>query len=487
VPILNKRYELNDIIKKQAYIKALKTSGTDSIYIFESDVFSDGSGVSEFLEQGGASSSNDHPIVAAGNESMEFYFPFPDSAQIDQAVFSEGTLNLNITNPSSGTVNIEMVIPSIRDQQGNPVTISSSVLSGNSVNETRDLENDSYLRPANQPDSLRGKFKIICRVNTSDITAYANVNLSISGLGFEMMKGKLKPKSLGVKRESKQFIDNKAVTLDENSVLKYADLAFVVNYYSNQSGPFTIEMKNLKITGKRNDGSEFSLKDSTGNSSFNLFIVNGTCTRVFNQSNSNITSFITFLPDSIKFTSEYVMNPDYTEGTVTSGDSLSFDANFSTKTYFALKKSSVKDTSDVTITQADRNRIRDGLGADINIQVDNAIPLTSWIKVDLLDAKYNKLFTLTKGSDGSDSLYFQGAETDGNGEAVGTYTNPPELIQLDSSQVKMLADAYHAVYSISMRTKDAYQNPPPIIVVRPSDWMRIKAYGKINYHVNQGK
>jgi hypothetical protein len=119
--------------------------------------------------------------------------------------------------------------------------------------------------------------------------------------------------------------------------------------------------------------------------------------------------------------------------------------------------------------------------------IDNGIPLTAWLKIDVMDKDKNFLFTLTDNPEQGDSISFVGADVDQNGEVLTSYLNPPKSISLDESEVKLLSKAYFINYSVSFRTKDADLNPPQIVAIRPSDWIKLKAYGKIKYRVNSSE
>lgn len=64
----------------------------------------------------------------------------------------------------------------------------------------------------------------------------------------------------------------------------------------------------------------------------------------------------------------------------------------------------------------DRELIKDGSAADFVLELENAIPLGVWFKMDMMDEQNNFLFTLTKNNNGTDSIYFEPAEVDENGE-----------------------------------------------------------------------
>jgi hypothetical protein len=253
--------------------------------------------------------------------------------------------------------------------------------------------------------------------------------------------------------------------------------------FTRLNDPYPVFINNLNIVGLRNDGLQIMLKDSTGNSNMFIHIENGALQKEFNSSNSNVSEFVSFLPDSILLRAEYIMNPDNQRGSATIEDSVFFKTTFSMKSFVALKKSTVVDSSDIELTQEQRDNISDGNSAAIVIELENAIPVSGWFKIDMVDADNNLLFTISRNSIGTDTLFFESAPVNEEGEVIRSFQNPPITVTLDASQIEMLTRVKYAVYSASLQTSDAFQNPPTIVALRPNAWLKIRTYGTINYRI----
>ncbi len=132
----------------------------------------------------------------------------------------------------------------------------------------------------------------------------------------------------------------------------------------------------------------------------------------------------------------------------------------------------------------DRNSIQDSKLADFILELENAIPLGIWFKMDMMDDQNNFLFTLTKSTNGVDSIYFEPAVIDANGEVLNSTLTQPIRIILDSAQVEMLSRTHSANYSLTISTTNYNQLDPPIVAVRPSAWIKVKAYSTIRYEIN---
>ncbi|MGE5435915.1 MAG: hypothetical protein ACM3O3_01695, partial [Syntrophothermus sp.] len=249
-------------------------------------------------------------------------------------------------------------------------------------------------------------------------------------------------------------------------------------YYNNQ---FSLKIDSINIMGIKGNQRIF-LRDSLGSQLLNLFVQEGSNTIDFNESNSNIKDFLTFLPDSIIIDGSYKILGLNTKGTVTNIDQIEFQTLFSTKSQLAIKKTNITDTMNVNIDADQRQDIQRGKYAKLNFEVDNALPFKVSVKVIMLDSLYNPLFTLTR-LNGQDSIEFSSSVIDHNtGEAISPSSNK-FFIYLNEDEIKLFSKAYYASLSAVIETEGANQIIPPVVSIKASDWIKMKAYGLINYNV----
>ncbi len=481
LPLINKTYTLDDIIKPQDHI-TVDTSGSD-IYILQSDKYYLNNNLLDFVDISDRVLSN-IPTLTSDSDSSITYVRFPGGIEVDSAEFDEGTIDFGVSNPTTANVAVSIKLPGFKDKNGNPIILYNNVSSGQTNSLSEDIKGYTYEIPSDQPASLRNSIRLIVRAISPQQGNVVYSDISMSGMSFHYMTGRILSKSLGNQTSSYLFDVNKAEDYRDKTFLRDAKLNLNASYKSFFNLPVDLDIKDLNIIAKRNDGSEFYLRDAQGNPNFTLNIINGTSNRTFTEENSNINEFVTYFPDSVILKAEYIVNPENDDGTYSNLDSIKFETDFSTKSYLAIKKTTINEQSSLEISQSDRDEIENGQGADVNFVVDNGIPLTAWLKIDVMDKDNNFLFTLTNNTGEGDSISFIGADVDQNGEVTTSYLNPPKAISLDESKIKLLSKAYFINYSVSFRTKDAYLNPPQIVAVRPSDWIKLKAYGTIKYRVN---
>jgi len=481
IPLINKTYTLNDIIKPQDHI-TVDTSGED-IYLLQSDKYYLNNNISEFVKIDEQSLSS-LPTLTSDSDTSINYIPFPGGTEIENAEFDQGIIDFKVSNPTSADVVFSIILPGLKDINGNPVTFYRNVSPGETYSLAKDIRNCTYQIPPDQPLSLKNSLRLVVSAQSSQLGNVVYSDVTMSGISFQYLKGRILSKSLGNQTSSYFFNVDEVEQYRDKTFLRDAKLNLNAYYVSMYNTPVDLEIKNLNIIAKRNDGSVFYLRDSVGNPNFNIRIVNGESQRVFTENNSNINDFVTYFPDSVILNSEYIVNPENNNGTYSSLDSIKIETDFSTRSYLSIKKTTINEQSSLEISQSDRDEIENSQGADINFVIDNGIPLTAWLKIDVMDKDNNFLFTLTNNPEEGDSISFLGADVDQNGEVTTSYINPPKAINLDESEIKLLSKAYFINYSVSFRTKDAYLNPPQIVAVRPSDWINLKAYGTIKYRVN---
>ncbi len=484
VPLINKTYLLSEIINEDPHI-TIDTSNGKGIYLLHSDKYQLSSGVDEFLQLNISTSSQNNPVPATENDSAVIYIEFPEGAEIDSAVFENGFLTVSAYNPSLHRADLFLTVPGILDPDNNQVRINMSLESYRGDSVTYNLQNHFYRFPSNQPVGEKGKLQIVGKAMSQvPSETFLLTSYYISDFYFKSISGILPSKSLGNQEEAFGFETGETEEYRNRTTLREAELKLLASYFSPAADPVGVEIRNLKIIGMHKNGGEFYLRDINGSINHNIKFSGTSIEKIYNEQNSNINDFISFLPDTVILNAEYFMNPDREHGTATTEDSLKFETYFSTRSFLSLNSTNIQDKTSIEIGDKDREVIRKNKKADFILELENALPLAVWLKMDLYDADGNFLFTLTNNSNGTDSVYFEPAEIDANGEVISSTVNQPVRITLDSSQVEMLSRTNSANYSVTVSTKNNNQPDPPTVAIRPTSWIKIKGYSTIKYRVN---
>jgi hypothetical protein len=477
VPFATKSYTLADIIKSQNYISI--SAAQDSVYLINSDTVKQSVSIGNFIKvsMGGTVSI---PIIPTDGTEYQLTVPFPENAELDSATFVKGTLKITGYNTSTISSSVITVrIPGIILTNGSQAILSVNVPINSTRTDSINLAGATYLAPATQ---FFPGFDMYAKATGT----FGKVSLDAytSDFYFSRVTGYLPTKSLGLQSSTLALNLGDATKYRDKVFLKTGTLNLQGSYQSSASNPFVIKVDSLKILGKRNNtGATMYLSYNTPQDTFR-FNSDGTLSLpAYTESNSNITSFITFLPDSLKITAGYIMNPDNSKiyHTATSTDIVKFTSNFSTKSFLAIKQTSFLDTLALDMSQDNRDQIAKGQGVTAISNIQNAIALSSWVKVTLTDQYYHPLFVVTRDTIAhADSISLAGAAVDINGNV----TNPgasTTTISLDSTQIKLLAQSAHfALVSVTVSTTGANNAP---VLIRAKDWIKLNVYGSVNYRI----
>ena len=499
IPITNKTYKLADIIKPQKYIDI----DSDSNYVFSSDVYSYSTGVAKYLDQSGETLSQEADLPAI-NKEIDVPLKFPGGIKISSAKFKEGLLSFradNLSNSENVTINIKL--PGMKDQSGNILSAIINLAPGESQTLSKNLKDCDYQKPSTQPASMDTSFLVKVIASSSSNMTLTHISFTISNFIFKSATGYFPSKVLDpVENTTKIQLGNDISNFRGNIYLAGAILKLKAKYYSSAANPFELELNNFQVTGlnlKDNQQQQLIFKNIAGFSAPASSTINfrlGTIDTTFNESNSNINDFISFIPDQLVISTTPIMNPDDDQNykTVTENDSIKIESQLTTRgidlnsnPQISIKKSTLKDTVEMNIDQSNRDALEKGRDANINIQVKNAIPLTSWVKIILADSNYNPLCSITNGNDGADSLMFSGAQVNTTNGEVTAASQSIQTISLDSTQIKGLANAYYAIVSVSVETSSYNETSPARVLLKASDWVEIRATGSVKYNINPGK
>ena len=484
IPLVNRVYTLKEIIKTQEHISI--DSADNNIFLLQSGKYYLNSSLSEFVQINETSSLENVPTITSLNDSFIVYVQFPQGLEVDSGEFATGLINLTVNNPSPENVLVTLRVPAFSNSLGEVITIQTDVPPGQTNSVDFNLDGYKYERPPDQPINLRNSFRLIVRAFSQQPGNIVYTDLSISGLSFNYVTGILPSKSLGDQVSTYDFDVDEVEEYRDKSFLSDAKLSLRADYVSVFNAPNVLEIRNLNIIARRNDGTEIYLRDKTNNPDFTIRMTGGTLNTVFTEENSNINDFVSFFPDSVILSAEYVVNPDNNTGTFSSLDSIRFQTDFSTRSFLALRTTTIEDETSIQISENDREDIRNGKKADIKFEIENGIPLTAWFKIDALDENNNYLFTLTENTTGGDSINFEAAQINSSGEVTALVMNPVKTVTLNESQIQQFSRTYNLRYRVSFHTADANLNPPQIVAIRPSNWIKLRTYGKVRYKISNG-
>jgi hypothetical protein len=485
IPITSKNYTLDDIIKSQNYISI---NHSDNTYLITSDSLIQKTAISQFIQIKTERSSSSASVITDGSTTQQAFILFPEGAKISQASITQGQIKIISHNNYPTDALLTIYVPGILIN-GSPWQFTLPV-PANTANITKilDLPVCQYNQPTGQAASQDGQLWIKATATSSSGLSYVSFEAYTSNFDFTSVTGYLPTKTLGTHSSSFPLNLGDASNYRNKVLLSKGSLSLTGKYQSSSFNPFIVGINNLRLVGKRNDSpltNSLTFTDPNANSF--RFDASGNYSTVYDETNSNITDFISFLPDSIYVSAEYIMNPDNNTNykTVRSDDSISFTTRFTSKSILTIKQTTFQDTLDINMSKDDRDQIVNGKGAQLSVDLKNAIPLNTWIKVTITDNNYHPLklngsdFVITKNNNGTDSVNISGSLTNLDGSFLSASASKTS-IDLDSLQIKLFAqNAYHAIVSVTVETSN--NNLP--VIVHASDWINLNVYGRVTYTV----
>jgi len=474
LPITNKHYLLKDLIETDKYISI----DENFIYTVVHNDKSKPQEIASYLTGKIDQSITDKEIEIINGEGKAG-IAFKDGIEIDSAILESGVLSLSIKNNVNANVTITMSIPGLISPNGEPLTLVKQVASGESYEFTKDLSDYrfyAHLQSVSN-DSLEIQGSLSGGTDNGTIV----INYTLTNSSFRYFAGKIPP----TKIETIEFSLNLPITDDviklrDNIKLHSAEFT-LMGYYidklasNDPNKPFPFRIDNLKIIGVRNNNESIHLKynDSQDNNLGPFDIIDGFFTKTFTTENTNLSEFLSFIPDSVYFIFESTVNPAFVKGAATNKDSVQVGYNLSIKSIVSVNNLTYSDTTDFSMNSDARDNIKDFKAATIFMKINNKVGFGGKINMTFLDQDNNQLFML-------DTISYDPADVLPDGNTTEKYSEA--IVELDSSQVQMLADSYKIILDIIINTAKSDENQK--VIFKSEDWLDIISFCTVKYHVN---
>ncbi len=489
VPLAIKSYTLDDVMKKAKSSNYISLDTINNVYLINRDEYKQTILISNFIQLNTQSQTPAGTQILVNGPLLEYPFdlPIPKGAQLKTATFAKGLLKIVGHNSSSFVNNLSLRVPGILDAAGHELTLILPIGAGKTDSLIKDLTGYHYQSSVStQADS---KFTIMAKANsTNPLPSLMPFEMYSSNFDFSAFTGYLPQASLG--NHSNNFALNlgDAVKYRGNVKLKTGTLTLNGDYLSPTNNPFIVQVNNIKITGKRNNSGQTISLNPLPPLTNTLTFTNGKITQVYSESNSNLLDFITFLPDSIIISADYIMNPgnDPTYRDASNSDFVTFTTNFNTQSNIALSATSFTDTLSFDISQDSRDQISKGQGVTASVDIQNDIPLNANIQVAITDQFYHTLFTIRDTTSTGSVISLKGANP--INDKVNTPATSLTTVKLDSSQIKLMANnAYFAIINVTVNTSNVNGVSNLPVFLRPTDWIKLNVFGSVNYRIKGDK
>lgn len=474
LPLTKKHYLLKELIKTDKYISI----DENFIYTASHQDLSVPHQIASYLTGKIDQSVADKEIQVV-NGTGKTGIAFKDGIEIDSAILESGNLNLSVKNNTNGNATITLTIPGFISPNGNPLIIQEQVSKGQTYNVAIDLTNYrfyAYLQSLSN-DSLELQGSLSGETTEGTLV----IGYSLINSNFRYFAGKIPP----TKIETIQSSINLPITDDVTELrdkIKFHSAEFtLIGYYldklplNDPNKPFPFRIDKLEIIGVRNGNETINLKlnESEDNNLGPINIENGSFTKTFTIENTNLSTFLAFIPDSIYFIVESTANPNFVKGAATNKDSIQVGYELLIKSVVSVDELTYSDTTDFEIDSDIRDNIKDFKAATIFTKIDNKVGFSGNIVMTFLDKTEQPLFSL-------DTLSYAPADVSLDGNT--TVKHSELTIELDSSQIQKLANSYKIILDIIINTSKSKENQK--VIFKSEDWLDIISFCTVKYNVN---
>ncbi len=471
-PITEKSYNLEEIIKISKNIQIDSSSGAGNFkYKLVSDDYIQNFVLQDFLKDQLNGTYENLEFFVTNADTLAF-IELSSGASIDSAYMSGGDIELTIDNKSKGTVSFTVGMPSLKANDGTSFEIIGNVAANTKSSSSKSLINYSYsTKQQPVPTQMLWKVKTVGSFTGEKV----NVSLKITNTKLRFVQGNIPSKDLApITRAVSLPLTKDVKDFRDKFSLKSATLFIKANYISPVKNIYDVYLKNVKIMGIRNGGGTMVLKTETGLDNFgDILIQNGYRLKTFDNSNSNISEFLSFLPDSIVLTTGITVNPKNKSGAATENDSIRITVSFSALSNIGITNYTRFDTLALEIDNKYRDEMLNGRYAKIIYEVTNGIPLKNDFDIIFADNFVKPLFT--------QKVSVSGATVGNNNVVTPSSPLPAATFELDSSQIVQLSKAYKVIIGLKTETTNPTGNG--INYFKPDMILKLKSYGEVKYHI----
>ncbi len=477
LPLMHRTYELRELIKTDKYISIDSQNGF--IYLAHHEDMGGKQGTENFIE-GRIDQQGTDLNLPVTNGQGTIGVPYKDGLVLDSARFVRGTLTLSVKNNSSSEAIVKMELPAFIGSDGNKLSLEKTIAGNATETVSEDLNGYFYDSRKQKfgPDSLQ----IDGTVSGNNFNGTLTINYGIENSMFSYFAG-IVPPTLVDPVESSTGLPITGDVADFRDKMKLWDiqLKLIGKYYdkllaSDPNKPFDVEIETLNVTGMRNNMTEqFSLK-LNGKSDNNLGPVrmeNSSLEEIYTAENSNLSDFLSFLPDSIVVKAIPKINPDKKRGAATNRDTMQFGFDLTIKSVVTVKDLKATDTIELEIDEDARETLQDFKAATIYFKIDNKVAFGGEIVMHYLGANNNTLFSL-------DTLTFEPANVNADGIPSVRHSEP--TIELDSAQLQHFANSYNIIVDVIINTSDSHLDQKAVFSSK--DWLEIISFCKVKYNIN---
>ncbi len=501
LPITNKTYTLDEIIDREANpnFTISDSTGGDSLYVLMANDLEKTTPVSDNIRIPFKVAPEDLNISGTGTGSNDLIYTPDKDYRIDTAEFKSGVLYLKMMNQSNtSSLSYKLWIPGFRKKTDKsflavegtinpadykyvelPITeYKYAQLKKYAYNTDSTQRADGILIRGKAVVSGSEEIKFLTQVTNSEIT-------------FSRIVGKIKKTELSYQTtQFEQSLGKQTSGFQSKVKFKGARLNLIGNTIGSIRN-FKIILDSLSVTGQNKLsngtlGAPFYLKIQGKDYYTDTLIAGSTYREYFNENNTNLVEFLSKFPDVIKVGSKVIVDNvnSNTAGAISNKDSIKFNIDLSAPLIFSVADAGFTDTTEIDISDKDREDIVKGNSANIAIDIENSIALGLIAKCTFTDKNYTPLFSVKNSADNSSEFLVSPAEV--NADGVPAYPISTKLrCVLINNDFEKFKTAEYVIIELKIRSTGSTSNVfGPYVQIRAKDFLKFKIYGGVNYNLD---
>lgn len=413
-------------------------------------------------------------------------FVADDSVQLEEFHLYKGDLEYEVVNYLNRDVSVNVTVPGLKNEvTGDTLSFNVHVNPYESVKKTFDLKNYHYRMTQNPFGGSNTGFYIkgSAKIGSGYSGDSVALKIKLKNLGFNYLKGKVKPYRDEIKPKTH------ALEIDED--LK--DILPKVNIYGAKLIlEFNANLNNLE--GRLENFQVIGSFKSSANKKF-LKIKNRErldTTITLNQSRIEINlddfainDFLNpIVPDSISYTGNFIINPNYKSIEVILPDSIKINSRLILFSTFQINNVSRTDTIEISLDEETKNQIDNLQVGVITLDIDNGLPIGFTITGYLLDSLNQKLlyFTRENGTGGADDTTFTIIPAPVNNEGVVISSSKQmKKISINNEDIQKLKRVKKAILNVLLYTTESKK-----VFLQATDKISVKVSSTIGLRVDIG-
>lgn len=414
-------------------------------------------------------------------------FVSDDSVYLEELHLYKGTLTYQVENRLDKKVNLNIIIPGFTKVVGASVDtlMFSMVVNPNSSNQkTIDLKNYHYRITSNPFGGSNYGFYIkgYAKIDAGYSGDSIKTRVKIDNLGFNYLKGKVKPYKDSLKTKS-EYLD---IDQDVKDILPKIQVygAKVVLTPNTSTKNLEVQLKDFQVVGTFKNSPLKKYLKIKNQSILDTIISLDQPSIEFNIDDVAINEFFNpQVPDSITYSGKVILNPNYKSIEVTFPDTLKFDVRLVAYSIFRIDNATRTDTIDIDLKDEDKDQLDKINGGSITLEIDNGLPIGFQITGYLLDEFNNKLFYFTRErgkGEASDTVFsITPAEIDNEGKVIRSVLQE-KIISLNKDEIEKIKEMKKAIVRVIYSTTNGQK-----VLLRANDKIRLKLTTSVNLKVGE--